>query len=288
MIERRTITRQLFVDAPLEACQPFVFEPALVREWFADVAGTLAAGEAFRFEFGDGDWFAGVVQASDPPHRLCLTWRFMDVGTESAIELHLRSAAEAGATGTAGNAGNPVGARTEVRVIDTGEHTEAGVVELSEGWDDFLGRLKQRIETGRPSRYRWSETIGAGALFAIDPEGARRRLLQARVWSAAFPTATVSLDAVIDPPVLRLTDPAWAGLPTEATLRIAPRGAGSALAVVHGGWLALPVDRQIAERRRYAGLWAAVLARLEADLGRADASAIAQCRRSARAAHSLP
>lgn len=271
-VERRTVTRQLSIDAPLAACSPFVFEPVLMGEWFADVTGTLAAGSAFRFDFGDGDLFAGQVRACEPPHQLCLTWRFMNVGTESAIVLQLQPAGDA---------------RTEVIVSDTAEYTAEGAAELGEGWEDFLARLKKRVETGRRSRYRWGELIGAGALVALDAEALSRRVLQDEVWAAAFPTATTSLELAVDPPVLRLTDPAWDGLSTEATLRISPRRGGSALVIVHGGWIALPEERQMAERRRHAGLWAAFLARLESELGRPGEAAIAQSRRSAPDPHSL-
>jgi len=36
---------------------------------------------------------------------------------------------------------------------------------LSEGWEDFLSRLVKFIETGKSTRFRWSETISVGAVL---------------------------------------------------------------------------------------------------------------------------
>jgi uncharacterized protein YndB with AHSA1/START domain len=252
---RYAIVRQITVAAGVETCWRHVTEPALVGEWFADVQGRLAAGEPYVCDFGDGDYFAGIVQRREPPVFFQLTWQFMGVGTESLIGVHLL----------------PTGpAETEVSVVDTGEYSTGGAGELRDGWEDFLARLKRRVETGTPSRYRWSESIGTGAIFARGVTEIAPMLLDASVWSCAFPAAQVTLDP--SGGVLTLADPAWDGGSTRATLRVLPRRIGSGLSVSHDGWASLPLppDAQLAERRRYAGLWATALARLEADLGRAQ------------------
>lgn len=265
MTRLHTVIRQITIAATAEACWPFVSEPRLVAEWFADVRGSLAPGEPYRFDFGDGDYFDGVVLRRDPPLVLELTWRFMGVGTESLIELHLL----------------PRGDRTEVGVVDRGEYSEAGAGELADGWEDFLSRLAECVQTGSRTRYRWSETIGTGAIVALGAGDLRRAIADEAIWRRAFPQASVRLQADGETTEVFVREPGWGALETRARLRAGERSAGSCLSVVHEGWAALPEGVRYDARARYAACWAAALSELEARFGRPGEAAAADARRRA-------
>ena len=63
-----------------------------------------------------------------------------------------------------------------------------------------------------------------------------------------------------------LRDPAWRGTSTRAELTVERPAGVAMLQVRHEGWARLPIEIRLAERRRFARLWASTLAQLEASV----------------------
>jgi len=248
MTRTYTIVRQINVPAPVEQCWRYLTEPDLVGDWFAGVVGSIADNSGFEFHFGDGDFFRGAVESADAPLNLRFWWRFMGAGSRSDIEYALLPLADQS---------------TLVTVIDRGEHSAAGALEMCEGWDDFLMRLERRVRTGVNSRYRWTESIGCGAILPAPADEARVLLSRPETWDA-FPQTLVSIEDTDKQLVVTMGDAAWHGQTTAASLSFCQSGAGTRVSVAHRGFDRLSQPIQFDERKRYAGYWAAFLAGLEA------------------------
>jgi uncharacterized protein YndB with AHSA1/START domain len=244
------VVRSRTVSAEPAVTWRYLTQPRLVSTWFAD-CHRLEPGGAFRFDFGDGDFFCGVVRAWREPEELALAWRFMGAGPLYEIRYTVR----------AGEGGS------EVEVRDRGAATSEEAAALSEGWDDFLMRLAAAVRTGQPVRYEWSPQIGAGAVLHGTRRAVLEPLLDAGWWAAAFPGARprqIHTDAERDELLVTLVDDAWAGRQTVVAVS-ARRADGGALhlTLVHSGWDELERERRIPERRRCAESWARALQELE-------------------------
>lgn len=241
------------VSAPVSTVWRYLTEPDLIAQWFADCTA-LGPSAHFRFEFGDGDFFAGDVRVWVPPRHLGLTWRFMDVGPRYDIDYELQE--------------RP--ASTAVSVRDRGALTPEEASSLWDGWTDFLERLRVRVETCQPARYLWSPTISAGAFVQAGPADVLAALHRRDWWRAAFPDVPSSPRATAHGPVTTIfQDVAWGDSTTTASVSAERLGAGTYVAVVHVGWEHLDPARQQEHRRRYAVLWARALRGLEAQFGAA-------------------
>lgn len=241
------VERQLTLNLPRSAVWKFLTDPELITEWFADCSH-LAPGDAFRFDFGDGDYFAGRVAGWEPPNLLHLKWKFCNLGPEFDIVYML---ADAG------------GDATELRVSDTGSLSAEEAEGLSEGWKDFLSRLEQRISSGKPSRYLWSQTIGIAALADRDPEEVWSAITDPAWIAGAFGDAA-SIEAIEGREMrLHFRRDAWRDKATEATVGVSDVDGKAYVGVVHAGWTDLPEAQQIAERARFLGLWSDALQQLE-------------------------
>lgn len=241
-------TQQRHIQATPEVTWRHLTDARIISEWFGDCE-SLALGEPFRFDFGDGDYFAGRVTDWEAPWRLGLTWKFMGLGNEYQIEFTLRSASDG----------------TDVIVRDRGALSQSEADSLFEGWDDFLMRLEKRLISGAPARYRWTPAIGLGCLCALAPQAAQARLSDLRWWQAAFPLALCEFQNS-DHQELRvmLREQAWGDHTTTARMTLSPFGDGALVSVSQVGFEALPEDVQVQERRRYAGHWEAALRDVEA------------------------
>jgi uncharacterized protein YndB with AHSA1/START domain len=250
------VFRQTLVPAPPAAVWRDLTDPARVSRWFA-AADRVALGQRFRFDFGDGDFFAGEVLEWDEPSYLHLAWRFMDLGPRFHIRFYL----------------TPLPEGTEVTVHDHGSQSVEEAQSLRAGWEDFLERLRQHAATGANVRYLWSETIGIGALLA--GAGPRPPELDDRAfWERAFPGAAVQAERRGESELrLAFEEERWGGARTEALVETAPADGATYVGLVHRGWPLLPGDLAIPERRRYAGLWREALAGLERKYARAGAEA---------------
>jgi hypothetical protein len=163
----------------------------------------------------------------------------------------------------------PHDAGTDVSVIDRGPYSRGSALELREGWADFLSRLVTTIETGKNARYRWSEAIGAGTLVSASVAETQKRLSDRALWEGAFPQTSAAVETSSNKVVVTLTNAAWEGRSTRASLCISERGQATAISVSHEGWLELPASIQFEERKRFAGYWAGLLQQIESSLGEA-------------------
>lgn len=242
-----TVLKEKVIPASVEEVWSHLTEGALLREWFADTEG-LKPDREFVFNFGDGDFFSGRVLEWEPPYFLRLKWKFMGIGQTSDIHYALRRA----------------GHETHLTVRDEGSLTPEEADGLTEGWEDFLLRLKLRIETQTSTRYSWSQAISATASLGHETSRATDVFQNQKWWQKNFPETRASLTTA-NGNALKFTvsDEAWHGveMPVSITLRQLD---GEAYAEIsHEGWETLAPERQIAERRRYAQLWAQALQRLE-------------------------
>ncbi len=233
------------VPAPVAVVWRYFTVGADLACWFAD-SGDLHAGGPFRFSFGDGDFFTGVVSAWRPPHHLGLSWRFMGIGPTFDVRITLTSQGDS--TGAAVN--------------DSGAISPEDADSLRDGWQDFLSRLSTFAARGGRTRFLWSESIATGAILR-GPVGRPAALVNADWLRRSFPGAVVDLHEQGDEVHLTFRDPAWDDLATTARLHATPVQGGVHLGVTHSGWPALAEARRFGERKRYAGLWCQALARLE-------------------------
>lgn len=247
MSEVFTVVRRQQVPLPLNETWLYLTEPVLLSKWFANVED-FTAGAPFRFDFGDGDYFAGHVFAWEEPRRLGIHWQFMGLGPGFDIEFALA----------------PAGAQsTEVTVQDRGALSADEAASLGEGWEDFLARLASFVHTGEPSRYEWSQVISATALIS-DTRAARANLGELEWWRTAFPSVRLALKKSHEDLIaLAFQDAAWDDCETEASVTISHANSRTYVTATHEGWTKLRPPQQVSERRRYAGLWEQLLRGLE-------------------------
>jgi uncharacterized protein YndB with AHSA1/START domain len=240
-----TVVRQTLLTATAEQCWPYLVDGGRLTQWFAD-SDDLRPGASFRFAFGDGDFFGGVVTQWDPPVSLGLEWRFLEVGPSFDIRFSLL----------------PLGDRTELTVIDRGAESLEEASGLHEGWEDFLMRCEKFVRTGENCRYRWTEVFG-GAANVVDVVGLWSQLEDPGLWRRFFAGSQIAMRADTQALTLQFRDPVWNGASTQGELKIGTRHGRSLLHVAHRGWGGLPLDIQVTERSRYAAVWAAFLKQVE-------------------------
>jgi len=253
--ESITVIKEKFIPAGPDEVWKYLTDGTLLSQWFADTEG-LQPDADFVFAFGDGDFFSGRVIEWHEPTSLGLSWKFMGVGQTSRIDYSLQA----------------LGGSTFLTVRDHGALTPDEAGGLDEGWDDFLGRLIRRIETGQSTRYRWSETIGASAFLgnttSIDVDD-----FDDKWWQTNFPGIQVTLETV--QPNARqfiVRDDGWGELVTTAKISVRHLPGGVYAVMSHEGWVNFPEVQQLAERRRFARLWERALQKLEQDSRRVNAA----------------
>ena len=246
-----TVSASVDVTCAPEEAWTDLTDGSRLSRWFAD-SEDLRPHAPFRFDFGDGDFFVGQVKGFDESCRLELEWRFMGVGPVFDIRIEL----------------SPSHRGTEVRVWDHGSRTEAEAETLREGWTDFLSRLAQYVRSGERARYDWSPTIGTAALAAGPPAEVLAVLREPGWWSAQFGGNPSLGPTEARRQKVEFRESAWGRVTTNALVTVEEDPQGSYVAVTHAGWTELPPNIRIDERRRFAGLWARALARLESRNGR--------------------
>lgn len=264
---RLTVVKEKSIPAGVGEVWRHLTDGALLSSWFADTEGLRPGGE-FVFGFGDGDFFSGRVAGWDAPEALRLRWRFMGVGPTYDILYSLR----------------PDGDSTRLTVRDEGALTSAEAEGLAEGWEDFLTRLEQRVRTKQPARYEWSETICVTALLGRHSPAGVETFREQDWWRANFPGARVSFDgAQGDEAKFSLREEGWDGAATSVDVTVRRLDDAACAEINHVGWTGLAPGRRLAERRRYAGLWAEALQRLERDAGAGQATDLQTFRDAGRA-----
>ncbi len=254
--ETFTVVKEKLIPAEIDEVWRNLTEGKLITEWFAD-SQDLGSDTDFVFSFGDGDFFAGRVIEWDPPFSLRLKWRFMNVAQFFDIHFSLL----------------PVGELTLLTLRDVGSIMPEEASGLVEGWEDFLTRLQHRIRTKQPTRYVWSQTIGVGALLANDTPLAANAFRDKAWWLTNFPEARVSFEfGQSNAATFTIRDEAWQGVSTIVNIAIRRMRGGLYADVRHVGWTMLENSQQVAERRRYAELWARALQRLEQESGIREAN----------------
>jgi uncharacterized protein YndB with AHSA1/START domain len=241
--QRRTI------QAAQELVWEFLTKPELISDWFADCEKFAPASE-FKFDFGDGDFFAGRVVSWIAPSHLELEWRFDSIGVESAVTYDLAAHGES----------------CTVTVQDCGATSENSASELAEGWDDFLARLQRRVETGQRSRYRWSQSIGLGSRTAARDSQLLETLQTGEWWRKSFPNASCQVaSSESNRVIVEFRDPSFGADATTAKVGLRQFAGSCHIGVDHSGWdkLELPVEQQIHLRRTYCRLWIDALKRFE-------------------------
>jgi uncharacterized protein YndB with AHSA1/START domain len=270
--DRRTAVVTVTVAAPLVRAFAALTEPALVREWFGELYGSLEAGGTARLDFGDGDFFAIEDVSASPPTELTYRWRLLGVSSADLITWRLE----------------PAGNSTVVTVSDWNEERDPeSNRELEEGWRDFTDRLVGYLATGTNTRYDWSRSFSAAIELPV-PINAARRLLSddASLWlplsvdrlrlgatlhlaDASDPTSfaieAVSIDDAPPAVHVSISSPDWRR-PTESTIALQSRGDRTTLTVTHVGWTTVAADPAVQKRyrRRFAAMWLAALHRAKA------------------------
>jgi uncharacterized protein YndB with AHSA1/START domain len=203
------VTLSRVLPTPLPTVWKFLTQGELLREWFADCEGIGGGGE-FRFDFGDGDFFAAEMIEQDPPHLLRMSWTFMGLGRPHEVAYSLTPHVEG----------------TELIVRDHGPRSAAEAADIKEGWNDFLMRLEQRLRTGRNTRYRWTPEIAISIELSPDFHVAQT-LTNDAFWSSAFPAAQVDLHKVEGSSQnnfcqyrVHFREQRWGQVPTEALLTL--------------------------------------------------------------------
>jgi uncharacterized protein YndB with AHSA1/START domain len=237
-------------------------DPARLRQWFGTPDRALAPGDPVRVEFGDGDFFLLRIERLDPGRLVEFEWQFLGIGPVDRIRWEV----------------TPAPAGSTVTVVDSEPSRDLNAVRvITEGWQDFLGRLRLYLGTGRNARYDWRGEIDgavdvAGGVdplrdldriyrwlpvasdgfephwfFVVDDEGPRRfeiadwRLLTGRLtFGVRVPEASV---------------------PTRCVVRTEPVADGRRMSFQHMGWRDLGLDDDVARRlrTRFAATWVAAL-----------------------------
>ncbi len=272
-----TVRVYAVIRATVEEAWAALTQRELVGRWFGDLSESLQPGGAHRLDFGDGDSFEIFDVALDPPFRLFYRWRFLGTGPSDMIVWKIEPDRD--------------GCRVCVTDSEPARSAEA-VNELTEGWTDFLERLRGYFATGQSTRYEWRRDFDGSIEMDLEAPQAFQILFRAanrRNWlpwwggAIASGSTVAMLDGArptrfrIDRPAsddlltvrIALSCPEWLG-PTHCTIAVQRRGAAALLTVSHRGWEAISGDenQQMAQRRRFAALWVAALRRAERLAGR--------------------
>lgn len=118
--------------------------PERLRQWLGAIEDRLAPGEAIRVDLGDGDFFLARVHDVEPERLVVFDWQFLGLGPVDLIRWELTS--------------TPPG--SVVTVVDQERSRDASARRaLTEGWRDFLRRLRSHLDTGPSVRYDWRGEI---------------------------------------------------------------------------------------------------------------------------------
>lgn len=237
-------TQEVTISEKPERVWNLLTDPAEISKWFADVEPAEKNGFV-NYSFGDGDFFETRTTVSQAPDYLEWEWKFMGLGPSYQIKFSLAER----------------DAKTVVKVEDFGSITESEAESLTEGWLDFFERLKSYAESGKNSRYLWSQDMSLSAWL---PENIEDQTISAffsdQDWQREFPEAEIKqLASTENRSIWHLKEKHWKA---ETTVTASLRNIQSKkyITISHDGWeeiLELPLN--VAQRRRYAGMWRRIL-----------------------------
>jgi uncharacterized protein YndB with AHSA1/START domain len=250
-------------------------EPARVEQWLGVLSGELSPGARVRLDFEDGDFFDLELREVAKP-VLRWTWRFMGCGPRDTIELRVDE--------------GPGDSRVTVTDHEPRRNRD-DLLELGQGWRDFLTRLQRHLATGERSRYDWRGDVDVWIDLPVEVEAAKRIAIGSAAEWLPLPAGAANLlaaDALVlqdggEPAEFAIerlagTGPASvrfdlrpAGVDGSLPTRIAvlARGGDARLAIGQTGFRDLPGDdaarRRMRERFAMAWLSAARRARALAE-----------------------
>lgn len=258
----RSVVVSVNVDRTADEAWRALTERERLRMWFGTPSGSLTAGGTVRIDFGDGDFFVVEPRTADPARLVEFDWRFLGVGPVSHVRWEVRP--------------TPDGSQVTVR-DDADERDQDAVRELTEGWQDFLGRLGRYLDTGRNTRYECRAEIDG----AIDLPAAGHELLGESRLAEWLPIVTDEQERrwfqVPGPGAprrfeigdwrsqgtdlhftVRIQD---AVAPTPASVRVRRIPHGTRLSFSHSGWNDLGLEQEHARdlRTRFATAWISAL-----------------------------
>jgi uncharacterized protein YndB with AHSA1/START domain len=251
------------LNHPADEAWRALTEKERLEMWFGTPSDSLTAGGGpVRIDFGDGDFFLVERRDAGPERLVEFDWRFLGLGPASHLRWEVR----------------PTAGGSQVAVRDHADDRDQETVrELTEGWQDFLGRLARYLDTGRSARYDCRSEIDG----AIDLPPTADGLLWEPQLPAWLPVVTDEqrgrsfqiADSGV-PQRFEITDwrndgaalgfqvliPGAAGL-TSAAVRLRQMPHGIRLSFRHTGWhdLGLGTERVRQLRARFAAGWVTAL-----------------------------
>jgi uncharacterized protein YndB with AHSA1/START domain len=239
-----TVVAQRHLPVPPDELWRSLTAPPQLARWFADV-DRLGAGEPFRFDFGDGDFFAGTVTEWEPGIVLGLRWRFLGLGPRYDVLFSLLRRKQG----------------TELSIQDRGALSVEEAECLRVGWSEFLMRLEKSIRSKCVARFSWRTAINFTAIAGAERDRVAAALTSAAFYDETFGAATRVEALGAAGTRLTLTSRRWP-LPTEVRVDWKTIRGQQYVLVAHEGWPRLPATIAEVERRRAVDGWLAAVRRL--------------------------
>lgn len=246
-----TVVAQRELPLPPHDLWAWLTEPELLSRWFADPRETDSERRV-RFEFGDGDFFAGRISEWDPGITLGMVWKFVGLGPEFEVRFSLLRRK----------------AGTELSVQDRGAITTEEAECLRVGWSEFLLRLEKAITRNCRTRFAWRKALSLTGCLR-NGRGAVARSMHDRDWlreaMGGIDAEIVSSDEHSVTARVTPRDGRWGDAATDLVLRLREIRGREYLFLSHEGWPRLPDPLGQAERSRFVGLWTQALLPLGID-----------------------
>jgi uncharacterized protein YndB with AHSA1/START domain len=235
-----TVVAQRTISAPPTEMWDYLTEPRLLARWFADTE-RFVAGESFRFNFGDGDFFAGQVENWQPNVSLGVDWKFDGIGPSYRVLFSIL----------------PRKNGSEISVQDRGALTLDEAECLRVGWSEFLMRLEKAVTLGQNARFKWRKAINFTVDLRRDGLACAMKALGDPSWySEAFQGGRVNFELIDSDRILATySSDLWGPAETRIRVKHEQIADHDYLFVAHEGWQYLPSARAEMERRRYVPLW---------------------------------
>lgn len=234
-----TVIAQRQIPVPPDELWPFLTAPDRLALWFADTE-LFAPGAAFRFDYGDGDFFAGRVHEWEPGIALGLRWRFLGLGPEYEVRYSMLRRKDG----------------TELSIQDRGALTVKEAECLRVGWSEFLMRLEKAVVSSRRSRFSWRRAITFTGRVEDGRAALQRALSDGEWYRGCFPGARAEVKSAGAGAFAGVfTAESWNEARTPVRLSFDRIRGVDYLFVAHEGWGALPSRTAADERRRYLDLW---------------------------------
>jgi uncharacterized protein YndB with AHSA1/START domain len=235
-----TVVAQRQIPMPVEKVWDYLTKPELLAKWFADTS-YIGPDAPVHMETGDGDFFSGRVVEWDPGIVLGLRWKFDGCGPEYEVRFSLLRRKQG----------------TELTVQDRGAITVEEAECLRVGWSEFLMRFEKSLLKNVNTRFNWRKALTLTIRVAETKQELLAAALNDPRW---YQAALAGVRAQIHQPrgneiAATITNDAWGDVETRARVKLKNiRGVNYAY-VAHEGWVELPANLALAERRRFVGIW---------------------------------